>query len=106
MNKALIKKYKKEFDYWLEDGKLLLGYKCRYSSIEWMDLNEDDWDYCLTKIIIVINDEYTELRKAQAEGQQIQVFKTSNDQKWIDVDSILDAVPVELHRIKPMEKLK
>ena len=74
MNKQLINKYKNEFDYWLNGGELLLGYKSKVEPIEWKILVEDDWDYCTTKHIIIINDKYVEFRKVIAENEIVQAF--------------------------------
>ena len=64
MNKELINKYKLEFDYWLNGGKIL--YKHTNSNAWW---NEEPWSYSISYVTaIIIKDEYVELRKALAEG--------------------------------------
>lgn len=62
MNKEVIKKYKKEFDHWLNGGKVL----CRdYGN--WVNVWASAWDY--STYTFVINDEYVTYRKALAEGK-------------------------------------
>ena len=72
MNKELIKKYKAEFDWWVDDGSIL--YKVNGSNFNernWLPMTEHNpiWEPNFTYII---NDEYVEFRKAQAEGKQLQ----------------------------------
>ena len=105
MNKELIKKYKKEFDYWLEGGEILKA-SWDFDSNElscWYHVKHDsDWNFLnIYEYKFIINDEYVELRKAQAEGKQNRLLTHTNI--WIDIDNILDKFPVELHRIKPKE---
>lgn len=73
MNKELIKKYKKEFDYWVNDGTLLVAdsYEKR-----WITLTKNVW-LCETttkNLLIIIDDKYVELRKALAEGKTVEVL--------------------------------
>ena len=80
MNKELIKKYKTEFDHWLNGGKLL----SKYTLIPtWSDCqSEDIWripDENISKVLIVINDEYATYRKALAEGKIVEVATDHND---------------------------
>ena len=80
MNKELIKKYKAEFDHWLNGGKLL----SKYTLIPtWSDCqSEDIWripDENISKVLIVINDEYATYRKALAEGKIVEVATDHND---------------------------
>ena len=105
MNKQLINKYKPEFDYWLNGGELLLGYKSKVEPIEWKILVEDDWDYCTTKHIIIINDEYSIYRKALAEGKTIQLNGTAvNGETWNDCNKEnLFIYGITAYRIKPDE---
>ena len=70
MNKELIKKYKDEFDHWLNDGKLL--HKDEFGNWE---NTRDIWDLRSERIkAIVINDEYVEFRKALVEGKTVQYY--------------------------------
>lgn len=68
MNKELIKKYKDEFDYWLDGGKLL--HKDEFGNWE---NTRDIWDLRTERIqAIVISDEFSVYRKALAEGKTVQ----------------------------------
>ena len=99
MNKQLINKYKPEFDYFLNEGKIL--YKHIHSNAWW---NEDPWNYSPSYITaIIINDEYSEFRKALAEGKIIQI-NNSKPETWIDIDTdkLANYNPSFL-RIKPDE---
>ena len=73
MNKELIKTYFKEFEHWINGGKVLSKYTLLP---EWSDCqNEDIWripDENISKVLIVINDEFVEFRKALAEGKIVQ----------------------------------
>ena len=74
MNKELIKKYKAEFDWWVDGGSIL--YKVNGSNFNernWLPMTEHNpvWEPNFTYII---NDEYVEFRKAQAEGKIIQFY--------------------------------
>jgi len=70
MNINLIKKYKKEFDHWLDGGKLLYrnspdnGIDSTWHNA---DTNKDIFTDKY-RIEIVIDDEYVEFRKALVEG--------------------------------------
>ena len=80
MNKELIKKYKTEFDHWLNGGKVI----SKYTLIPtWSDCqSEDIWripDKNISKVLIVINDEYATYRKALAEGKVVEVATDYND---------------------------
>ena len=80
MNKELIKKYKAEFDHWLNGGKVI----SKYTLIPtWSDCqSEDIWritDENISKVLIVINDEYATYRKALAEGKIVEVATDHND---------------------------
>jgi len=108
MNKELIKKYKKEFDYWLNDGDVI--WKSQGGT--WRSVNDINC-FRLGSVhnsaqvaTIVINDKYAELRKAQTEGKIIQ-YKTNNS-NWTDyVDiqgnpcSIFGTGGIYNYRIKP-----
>lgn len=112
MNKALIKKYKEEFNYWLNGGVLLFKWSHEEPSC-W--LREDDvisnnlWCHKESNIkYIIIKDEYVEFRIALAEGKTVEVlhytgYKEFDQNPWklfaIGV-STFDK-PVENYRIKP-----
>lgn len=68
MNKELIKKYKPEFEHWLNGGKLLIKLSTGWEPVPL------DYAWHLTSKLIIIDDEYVELRKALAEGKTIQVY--------------------------------
>lgn len=92
MNKELIKKYKKEFDHWLNEGYLLARVitsdEDDFLYTIWYEVDNkvlalEEWtsDYLfnLTNIQtnyykpqFIINDEYVELRKALIEGKEVE----------------------------------
>ena len=87
MNKELIKKYKAEFDHWLNGGELLYSYID--DKLLWKSMDEIDKNTYPVYIrnpfqlsehhIIIINDEYVEFRKALAEGKIVEVAVDYND---------------------------
>ena len=68
MNKELIKKYKAEFEYWLNVGKL----QAKFVYNQWVEAPKDIFSYNMVNFVLVIDDEYVEFRKALAEGKTIQ----------------------------------
>ena len=102
MNKELIKKYKKEFDHWLNGGELLSKHP-----------DESNW-YLVTTVLwncpkmqYVIDDKYVEFRKALAEGKVVQKQDYYSKQ-WIDMKndnfhSASDTQYEGVYRIKPEE---
>lgn len=115
MNTELIKKYKKEFDHFLNGGELLTRTK---SDFIWNDeINENlMWNFEIKDIDIIINDEFSELRKALCDGKIIQIWEVikqhvSDSYKdiygWKDFKSFKPNSPFdgEIHnyRIKPEE---
>lgn len=101
MNKELIKKYQTEFDHFLNEGKLLTRTK---SYFIWNDkINEDlMWNFEIQDIDIIIDDEYSELRKALCDCKTIQVYYTFND-TWNDTIKPEFKGNVSNYRIKPEE---
>lgn len=101
MNIELIKKYKTEFDHFLNEGKLLTRTK---SNFIWNDkINEDlMWDFEIQDIDIIIDDEYSELRKALCDGKTIQAYYKFND-TWNDIIKPEFKDNVSNYRIKPEE---
>ena len=101
MNKELIKKYKAEFDHWLNGGKLL--HKDEFGNWE---NSRDIWDLRTESIkAIVINDSYSIYRKAMAEGQIVQEQDYFNKQ-WLDMktDDFHGASDTQyegVYRVKP-----
>ena len=115
MNKELIKKYKTEFDHFLNGGNLLTRTK---SDFIWNDeINENlMWNFEIQDIDIIIDDEFSELRKALCDGKIIQIWEVieqhvSDSSKdiygWKDFKSFKPNSPFggEIHnyRIKPEE---
>ena len=108
MNKELIKKYKTEFDHWLNGGKVISKYTLLSG---WSDCqSEDIWripDKNISKVLIVINDEYATYRKALAEGKIVEVATDYNDVDGYIWKNIEDAEFHHFHideiRIKPEE---
>lgn len=96
MNKQSIKKYKPEFDHWLNEGKIL--YKHINSNAWW---NNEPWEYSPDYITaIIINDEYSEFRKALAEGKTIEYLGQSSN-VWHEVPEPDFNLPPNCYRIKP-----
>lgn len=110
MNKELIKKYKAEFDHWLNDGKLL--HKDEFGNWE---NTRDIWDLRSERIkAVVINDEFVEFRKALAEGKIVQynfgnygINRKDFPNTWKNLDLsigiLADRACPENYRIKPEE---
>ena len=107
MNKELIKKYKAEFDYWLDGGEVLFFYwEDWYSStynpeMVFNHISPDDVKY------YVINDEYATYRKALAEGKIVEVATDYNDVDgyiWKSMeDEEFHHFSIDEIRIKPEE---
>jgi len=99
MNKELIKKYKKEFEYWLDGGKLLAWYPD--ASLGWINpdksINIKLWNQ--EKALIIINDKYVEFRKALAEGKTIQYLNVNGI--WKDTEHTNFSLILKHYRIKP-----
>jgi hypothetical protein len=102
MNKELIKKYKAEFEHWLDGGDLL-----RYSGRNWNEVKVSfRWE---TKGFIIINDKYVELRKALAEGKVVQQLYADEPtsgcltEHWDDFTCF--GYPTQCYRIKPEEPI-
>lgn len=115
MNIELIKKYKAEFEHFLNEGKLLTRTK---SDFIWNDeINENlMWNFEIKDIDIIINDEFSELRKALHDGKIIQIWEVieqhvSDSSKdiygWKDFKSFTPSSqfsgPSHHYRIKPEE---
>ena len=100
MNKELIKKYKQEFEYWLNGGKL----QAKFVYDEWVEAPKDIFSYNMVNFVLVIDDEYVEFRKALAEGKIIQYrnLKVNAFKNWQDLGN-LKFNPNFEHRIKPEE---
>ena len=83
MIKELIKKYKPEFDHWMNGGTLL------YRHFDYKKQEFNLWEVCdegflwnvrpIKHPCIIINDEYVEFRKALVEGKIVEVAIDHND---------------------------
>ena len=110
MNKKLIKKYKAEFDYWLDNREVLTFNNRKYNEWELVD-HENYWLNPSDKPIFIINDEYVEFRKALAEGKTVQFFNTEERlydsskalNTWHNTDTIRTHGNPADYRIKPDE---
>ena len=113
MNIELIKKYKTEFDHWLNGKNLLIR---NNDDGIWMNMSEVHWDMDYKTVSIIINDNFSELRKALCDGKIIQLYVRSkqhiSDQsqdiyKWTDFKSLTPSSPfsglLKNYRIKPEE---
>ena len=103
MNKELIKKYFEEFNHWLNGGKVISKYTLLSG---WSDCqSEDIWripDENISKVLIVIDDEYVELRKALAKGKAVEYLDFKNE--WRDLRENcrkLEGVCLSKLRVKP-----
>lgn len=124
MNKELILKYKTEFDHWLNGGKILAYHKKDDDPKWWTDQecvdfsSVDNFSYIIEKslspdyVLIVINDEYAEFRKALAEGKTVQynfgnygLNKKDFPNTWKDINLSIGILSDRAHpnnyRIKP-----
>lgn len=72
MNKKLIKDNKEAFDYWLNGGKLLIR---NNDENIWINMTEVHWDMNHETVSIIINDEFSELRKALCYEKTIDVYE-------------------------------
>ena len=115
MNIELIKKYKAEFEHFLNEGDLL----CREINIkvptDWYEF-DNDWSWSVDELEIIINDEFSELRKALCDGKTVQIWEVieqhvSDSSKdiygWKDFKSFTPSSqfsgPSHHYRIKPEE---
>ncbi len=74
MNKELIKRQKKEFDHFLNNGSVLCT-DWENTNTKWRETKSCGNDFTYTGSnppIFVINDEYVEFRKAIAEGKELE----------------------------------
>ena len=117
MNRDLIKKYKAEFNHWLNGGELLYSYID--DKLLWKSMDEIDKNTYPVYIrnpfqlsehhIIIINDEYVEFRKALAEGKTLQMYCKYDDVPpiWDDMTEVIKSIGFVMtkdnYRIKPEE---
>ena len=80
MNKEVVKKYKAEFDYWLNGGVVYWTIK----GDSWLKIGGGwDWEGTDTNNIkIVIKDKHFEARKAYALGEEIECRNTG-EHNWL-----------------------
>ena len=124
MDKELIIKYKDEFAHWLKEGKVLAYYK-KDDEPKWLTDEEcteyeghDNFNHILQNslrlddVLIVIDDELVEFRKALAEGKTVQynfgnygINRKDFPNTWKDLDLsigiLADRASPENYRIKP-----
>lgn len=105
MNKQLIKTYFEEFKHWLNGGKVISKYTLTPT---WSNCqSEDIWripDENISKVLVVIDDEYVEFRKALAEGKAVEYLDFQNE--WRDLRENcrkLEGVCLSDLRVKPKE---
>lgn len=78
MNKEVIRKYKDVFDWWLDGGKVWMRH---VNGAKWYYV--EDNPHWSSNEVYVQDDEYVELRKAQADGKVVQYYD-SNYNEWVD----------------------
>ena len=122
MIKELIKKYKAEFDHWMNGGNVQAFYK-KDDEPKWLTDEEcieyegrDNFSHIIKNllgpddVLIIIDDEYIEFRKALAEGKIIQLDEAAKfsdpNRGWVDLScksfgSSTHLFPVNYYRIKP-----
>ena len=114
MNKELIKKYKKEFDHWINGGSLCI-YRTDTEEF-WEPTTIFNWDPENPETVVyLINDEYVEFRKAIIEGKTIQYYDcvfqhelcvNLDKYDWIDLSIATSSFTFSdklKYRIKPEE---
>lgn len=114
MNKELIKKYKAEFEHWLNGGNILVRFTTAKNPYKWYNIEEDfdakSWNGHYGAQYI-IDDEYVEFRKALAEGKTIQcnakegendITYTAYGHTWWE-DTTEFKYATTFYRIKPEE---
>ena len=105
MNKEVIKKYKDVFDWWLDGGKILIKYTDdAHKNWSWInDVQAQNFEWEDDSVLVVQDDEYAELRKAQADGKVIQ-WEYQEDE-WSDLPDnyTFGNCEVDEYRIKPDE---
>ena len=120
MDKKFILEHRKEFDHWLNNGKLLVR-SCDYEDKKYSNWYESHnvysdyelWQNSIYKPQIIINDEYVELRKALIDGKTIQFYDVVEQHEtnpsldvygWRDFKSFKPnssfTFPIDKYRIK------
>ena len=104
MNIDTIKKYKNEFDHFVNGGKLLWA-RARDSKLSWLKATGNHQEFFNTNeeyYIYIIDDEYVEFRKALAEGKTIEYIGQSSN-VWHEVQEPDFNLHPNCYRIKPDE---
>jgi hypothetical protein len=103
MNRELIKKYKAEFEHWLNGGSLLLGQEKPDNTFEWVLPTVITWNNI--SCTYIIDDEYVEFRKALAEGKTIQICAGGNNYTDVTIEEYVTQYELKGYplRIKPDE---
>ena len=107
MNKELIKKYKEEFDWWINgDPICMLSIFNEWSNHSYESYRAFKWENPNVVKAIVKNDSYIEFRKAMAEGKVIQYSRLVDDcPTWVDINMAVWPFDkgAKHYRIKPDE---
>ena len=103
MNKELIKENLDAFMHWLNGGAILSVYVGKHhDSNGWCNIT-DIWEK-EEAYLVVINDEYIELRKAIAEGKTVQIKICGLITLWVELtEEMLPFNKSCEYRIKPQE---
>ena len=80
MNKELLLKNYEEFTYWLRGGDVYVRDNTMWVKL---DAKTDMWDRMHSKAMLVMGDEFFELRKAEKDGSTLQ-FKQNFDKGFVD----------------------
>lgn len=99
MNKEVIKKYREAFNYWLDGGRVWIS----YGENSWFKSEKPEWD---SQCIYVQDDEYSEFRRALADGKTIQHNPLMGRcPTWTDINMSVYSFDEGLkhYRIKPDE---
>lgn len=111
MNKKLIITYFEEFKHWLNGGKL----QVKFVNGPWEEAPKDIFSYSTVNFVLVIDDSYSDYRKALAEGKSIEFYElvdedefdsTKDVYKWLEWRSATPSSAFTKtlnYRIKPEE---
>ena len=103
MNKELIKMYFKEFEHWINGGKL----HAKFVNDPWEEAPEDIFSYSTINFILAIDDEYAEFRRALAEGKIVEYLDFRKEWRNLKENCRrLEGVRLQELRIKPEPKFK
>ena len=119
MNKELIKKYKNEFEHWINGGNVQAFYK-KDDEPKWITDEEcieyegyDNFTHILQNslepedVLIIIDDEYIKFRGALANDKIVEYLDFRDE--WRDLKEncvLIEAIPLKDLRIKPEHKFK